>query len=137
MENNHNSSNCHSRVHLGNPILLRHRFWTRRRRRALDAAQPRVDRDLRRLQFCVTLGVGIGIGVFLWLTRQSAAPVFDHYQIVTIQTGDTLWNLCDDLNPPGVDLREAVARCQPPDALIYPGQRVRIPVFVISGGRQK
>ena len=51
------------------------------------------------------------------------------WETVTVKPGDTLWELCDRANGDGADLRDCVSKCQPNSPVIWPGQRVRVPVY--------
>jgi hypothetical protein len=56
------------------------------------------------------------------------------YSEILVESGDTLWELADKFGPDDKDLREVVFEiCRineiSPDS-IYPGQKIRIPVYI-------
>ena len=79
------------------------------------------------LMFISAAGTIIGANNAESLTR----PV---YSEITVQSGDTLWNLADEFGPDDKDLREVVfAICEINDISadsIYPGQTILIPVYI-------
>lgn len=56
------------------------------------------------------------------------------YSEITVQSGDTLWNLADEFGPDNKDLREVIFEiCKINNITadsIYPGQMIRIPVYI-------
>lgn len=56
------------------------------------------------------------------------------YSEIIIQSGDTLWNLAKEFGPDHKDVREVVYEiCKLNDIAadsIYPGQTIRIPVYI-------
>ncbi len=57
-----------------------------------------------------------------------------NYSEITVQSGDTLWNLAEEFGPDGKDIREIVYEiCRLNDISadgIYPGQTILIPVYI-------
>ncbi|MEW6723595.1 MAG: LysM peptidoglycan-binding domain-containing protein [Bacillota bacterium] len=90
-------------------------------------ARLRITKPHRFVAFwvCVALITLTGYGVVA--ARQSAVA----YVEIVVEPGDTLWAIAQRYTSPGQDLRELVWELrrinQLPDALLHPGQVLRVP----------
>ena len=82
---------------------------------------------LRRALFACMIGVYFAI--IGWSIRSRRQPAV-RWVTVTVESGDTLWQLCDRVNDDSVDLRRCVslARSKCPGT-IHQGQVVNVPVL--------
>ena len=70
-------------------------------------------------------------GGFTYMTVSASPEVFEK-QVITVHTGDTLWDIAGDWSGKGEDIREVILRIQKENKLsgsdLAVGQRLVIPV---------
>lgn len=63
---------------------------------------------------------------------QMSEPATIEYETVRVESGDTLWSICSEYCPDGMDIREYIYKVEKHgkiSAVIYPGQLIEVPVY--------
>jgi len=82
--------------------------------------------------FSISLIMLIVITPFLNIPKVYSSTYRQQYKIVTVRTGDTLWNIAKEHMPNNYDIRKAIYEIKQfnnmKTADIYPGDLVKIPI---------
>lgn len=85
----------------------------------------------RRRFYIFVLAITVSLSCMLFAATANGADTNPEYSIVTVEKGDTLWNLAKEYNHGG-DIRSYIREVQKindlTDGIIYEGDEIKMPV---------